>query len=166
VLPGDIGRDAGPFATSRRSMPNHEMGTDRLFSFTADRVSRFAVGDMGHSYAYRAPVAPFLMTALANSAKLALVAFVLVVPLGILGGVVAALNVGRPLDRVLTVVGLSATIVPEFVSGIVFLIAGCRSRPPGRTTPGRQPNSIISCCHRFLWCWSCSATSRGWLGPA
>jgi peptide/nickel transport system permease protein len=77
---------------------------------------------MGNSYAYRAPVAPFLITALVNSAKLALVAFLLVVPLGIFGGIVAALNIGRPIDRTLTIVGLSATIVPEFVSGIILIL--------------------------------------------
>ena len=77
---------------------------------------------MGKSYAYRTPVAPLVTTALINSAKLALVAFLLVVPLGILGGIIAALNAGRPVDRGLTIFGLSATIVPEFVSGIVLIL--------------------------------------------
>jgi peptide/nickel transport system permease protein len=44
------------------------------------------------------------------------------VPLGILGGVLAALNVGRPTDRIISVVGLSATVVPEFVSGIILIV--------------------------------------------
>ena len=50
---------------------NHEMGTDRpiLVQYT-DWVRRFVTGDMGRSYAYRAPVAPFLKTALINSGKL------------------------------------------------------------------------------------------------
>jgi len=125
VLPGNIGRAMlGPFADQRAvDALNHEMGTDRpILVQYADWVSRFVVGDMGHSYAYRTPVAPLLEVALANSAKLALVAFLLVVPLGILGGIVAALNVGRPIDRVLTVLGLSATIVPEFVSGIILIL--------------------------------------------
>jgi peptide/nickel transport system permease protein len=125
VLPGNIGRAMlGPFADQRAvDVLNHEMGTDRpILVQYADWVSHLAVGDMGKSYAYRTPVAPLLMTALGNSAKLALVAFVLVVPLGILGGVIAALNVGRPIDRTLTIVGLSATIVPEFVSGIVLIL--------------------------------------------
>jgi peptide/nickel transport system permease protein len=125
VLPGNIGRAMlGPFADQRAvDVLNHEMGTDRpVLVQYADWVSRLAVGDMGKSYAYRTPVAPLLITALGNSAKLALVAFVLVVPLGILGGVIAALNVGRPIDRTLTIVGLSATIVPEFVSGIVLIL--------------------------------------------
>lgn len=125
VLPGNIGRAMlGPFADERAvEALNHEMGTDRpvLVQYT-DWISRFAVGDMGNSYAYRAPVAPFLATALVNSAKLALVALLLVVPIGILGGIVAALNLGRPVDRALTVLGLSATIVPEFVSGIVLIL--------------------------------------------
>jgi peptide/nickel transport system permease protein len=47
---------------------------------------------------------------------------VLVVPLGILGGVIAALNVGRPIDRIISVVGLSATVIPEVVSGIVLIL--------------------------------------------
>lgn len=125
VLPGNIGRAMlGPFADQRAvDVLNHEMGTDRpLLVQYADWISDVAVGDMGQSYAYRAPVAPFLGTALLNSAKLALVAFLLVVPLGILGGVIAALNFGRPLDRALTILGLSATIVPEFVSGIVLIL--------------------------------------------
>jgi peptide/nickel transport system permease protein len=125
VLPGNLGRAMlGPFADQRAvDALNHEMGTDRpVLVQYADWVSRFVVGDMGQSYAYRTPVAPLVTTALINSAKLALVAFLLVVPLGILGGIVAALNAGRPVDRVLTVFGLSATIVPEFVSGIVLIL--------------------------------------------
>ena len=125
VLPGNIGRAMlGPFADQRAvDALNHEMGTDRpILVQYADWVSSFVVGDMGHSYAYRTPVAPLLEVALVNSAKLALVAFLLVVPLGILGGIIAALNLGRPVDRVLTVLGLSATIVPEFVSGIVLIL--------------------------------------------
>ena len=54
---------------------------------------------MGTSYTFRAPVAPFVAPALLNSLKLGAVAFVLVVPLGICGGVVAALHVGRWIDR-------------------------------------------------------------------
>jgi peptide/nickel transport system permease protein len=125
VLPGNLGRAMlGPFADQRAvDALNHEMGTDRpVLVQYADWISSFVGGDMGQSYAYRTPVAPLVTTALINSAKLALVAFVLVVPLGILGGIVAALNVGRPVDRVITIFGLSATIVPEFVSGIVLIL--------------------------------------------
>src|SRR4051812_46216037 len=125
VLPGNLGRAMlGPFADQRAvDALNHEMGTDRpLVVQYADWVGNLVQGDMGKSYAYRAPVAGFVVAALLNSAKLALVAFLLVVPLSLLGGVISALYVGRPLDRIISTVGLSATIVPEFVSGIAFIM--------------------------------------------
>jgi len=125
VLPGNVGRAIlGPFADQRAvDVLNHEMGTDRpLLVQYGDWIGGVVTGDLGQSFAYRAPVADFLWVALGNSAKLALVAFLLVVPLGILGGVVAALNVNRRLDRAIMVFGLSATIVPEFVSGIVLIL--------------------------------------------
>lgn len=125
LLPGNVGRAMlGPLADQTSvDVLNHEMGTDRpLLVQYADWVSGFVTGDLGMSYAYRSPVAPFLGAALLNSAKLAVVAFVLVVPLGIFGGVIAALYRGRPTDRVLSVVGLSATVVPEFVSGILLIL--------------------------------------------
>jgi peptide/nickel transport system permease protein len=79
-------------------------------------------GNLGESYAYQSPVAPFVGAALINSVKLALLAFVIVVPLGILGGVVAALYNGSWIDRVISVTGLSLATVPEFVSGIVLIV--------------------------------------------
>lgn len=114
----------GPFADPTAvAVLNHKMGTDRpVLVQYADWIAGFLTGDLGESYAYRSPVAPFLLTALLNSAKLAAVAFVLVVPLGIFGGVVAALYRGRAADRILSIVGLSATVVPEFVSGIVLIL--------------------------------------------
>jgi peptide/nickel transport system permease protein len=125
VLPGNVGRAMlGPFADQRAvDALNREMGTDRpLLVQYGDWISRFVQGDMGRSYAYRAPVAPFVATALANSAKLAAVAFLLVVPLSLAMGVMAALHAGRPVDRVIMVAGMSATIVPEFVSGIILIL--------------------------------------------
>jgi peptide/nickel transport system permease protein len=99
VLPGDVGRAIlGPFADERAvAALNRQLGVDRpLLVQYWDWISHFVEGDMGMSYIYRAPVLPFVMTALANSFKLALIAFLLVVPLGILAGVFAALHAGRP----------------------------------------------------------------------
>jgi peptide/nickel transport system permease protein len=125
MLPGNVGRAMlGPFADQRAvDTLNHELGTDRPWLIQyGDWIWGFVTGDLGQSYAYRAPVTPFLETALFNSAKLALVAFLLVVPLSIFGGVIAALYRGRAADRIISIAGLSATIVPEFVSGIVLIL--------------------------------------------
>jgi peptide/nickel transport system permease protein len=125
VLPGDVGRRIlGPFADQKAvDALNEELGTDRsLIAQYGDWISGFVTGDMGESLAFRRPVDDVLGPALVNSAKLALLAFVIVVPLAILGGVYAALKEGRPADRILSVGGLSATAIPEFVWAVVLIL--------------------------------------------
>jgi peptide/nickel transport system permease protein len=79
-------------------------------------------GDLGESYAQRRPVSDIVGPALVKSAKLAFLAFLLVVPLGIVGGVIAAVNEGRFRDRFISVGGLSAAVVPEFVWAVVLIV--------------------------------------------
>ena len=125
LLPGDVGRAVlGPLADPRAVAHfNHEMGIDRpLIVQYGAWISHFLVGNMGMSYTFRAPVAPFIADALVNSLKLAAMAFVLVVPLGILGGVWAALRVGTWTDRIITLLGQSLGVVPEFISSIVLIL--------------------------------------------
>jgi peptide/nickel transport system permease protein len=125
ILPGDVarrilGRDASPEAVAAL---NKELGTDRsVFAQYWDWVSSFVTGDLGTSYNLRVPVSDLVFSALGNSFKLAAVAFVIVVPLAILGGVFAALREGRFADRFITIAGLSATVVPEFVSSIILIL--------------------------------------------
>ena len=125
ILPGDVarrilGRDASPQAVAAL---NEQLGTDRpVIVQYWDWVSSFVTGDLGTSYSLRVPVSDLIFDALANSFKLAAVAFVIVVPLGILGGVFAALREGRFADRLITIAGLSATVVPEFVSSIILIL--------------------------------------------
>jgi len=125
VLPGDPARAIlGPLAAPQAvANLNHQLGLDKpLLQQYWDWISNFVQGNPGTSYQYQAPIGPILTSALWRSLKLAALAFVLVVPLAILGGVVAALYVGRAADRVISVVGLSATVVPEFVSGIILIL--------------------------------------------
>lgn len=126
LLPGDVGRNIlGPFADQRSvDLLNHQLGVDRpVATQYVDWISHFFRGDMGESLQYRgSSVASLLGPSLVNSLKLAAVAFVLVVPLSIVGGVVAALKQGRLVDRAITITGLSLTAVPEFVTAIVLII--------------------------------------------
>jgi|CXWL01.1.fsa_nt_gi peptide/nickel transport system permease protein len=78
-------------------------------------------GDPGISFLTRQPVGDALFPRLANTAVLALSAFVIVMPLALLLGLVAGLNEGAWIDRVLTLGGLITTGTPEFAGG-VFLI--------------------------------------------
>jgi peptide/nickel transport system permease protein len=125
VLPGDPGRAIlGPFAAnSAVHALDAQLGVNKpLVTRYVSWIGGAVHGNFGESYAFQSPVGPFIRAALVNSLKLAALAFVIVVPLGIIGGVVAALNAGRPLDRIISVTGLSLTTVPEFVSGIVLIV--------------------------------------------
>jgi peptide/nickel transport system permease protein len=125
VLPGDLARNIlGGFADQHPvDLLNHQLGVDRpLTTQYTHWVGHFFRGDMGQSLQYQVPVSKLLGPSLVNSLKLAALAFVLVVPLSILGGVLAALRQGRLVDRGITISGLSLTAVPEFVTAIVLII--------------------------------------------
>ena len=143
LMPGDVARRVlGPFATEEAvNALNARLGTDRpvLVQYW-DWITSAATGDLGFSISFTRPVTELLRRALANSAKLAAVAFVIVVPLSILGGVIAALRRDQLVDRIITVGGLSATVIPEFVSGIILILVfaiwldwlpGTAAAPPG-----------------------------------
>ena len=125
VLPGDPARSIlGPLAAeSAVRALDHQLGVDRpLLTQYWSWISGMLHGNMGESYQYQSPVRPLLVTALVNSAKLGALALIVIIPLGILGGVVAALYAGRPADRIITLTGSSGAAVPEFVSGIVVIV--------------------------------------------
>lgn len=125
MLPGNVaGRILGPFATPEAiERLASILGTDRpLIVQYWDWVTSAIQGDLGNSVSLSRPVSELVGRALGNSAKLAVVAFVIVVPLSIAGGVLAALRRGKLTDRFITVGGLSATVIPEFVSGIVLIL--------------------------------------------
>ncbi len=125
VLPGDVGRVIlGPFADARAVAElDKQLGADKpLIVQYWTWVSGVFRGDLGTSLAFQQSVSSLLFPALLNSLKLALVAFVIVVPLGILGGIVSALNRDRFTDRAITITGLSSVAVPEFVTGIVLIV--------------------------------------------
>jgi peptide/nickel transport system permease protein len=125
LLPGDVGRRIlGPFATQEAvDALNARLGTDRPVHIQYwDWIISAITGDLGFSISFSRPVNELLGRALGNSLKLAALAFVVVVPLSLLGGIFAALRRGTAVDRVITVGGLSATVIPEFVSGIVLII--------------------------------------------
>ena len=78
--------------------------------------------DFGDSYQTGQPVGDLIKSTLQNSAKLAFLAFILTVPLGIVGGVVAALKQGTLLDRVIVMLGLAGSSIPEFVTGSFLVV--------------------------------------------
>jgi peptide/nickel transport system permease protein len=125
LLPGNVGRAVlGQYASDEAVAEyNRIHGVDRPAVVQyLDWLGGVVRGDLGESLAQERPVWDILAPALVNSLKLGLLAFVIVVPVGILGGVFAALRAGRAADRAITVLGLSLVVVPEFVSGLVLIL--------------------------------------------
>jgi peptide/nickel transport system permease protein len=125
VLPGDVARRIlGPFADQATvDQLSEDLGTDRpLIVQYWDWITSFVTGDFGQSLGQNRPVSDVIGTALVASAKLALLSFIIVVPLAIFGGVIAAIHEGSARDRFISVGGLSATAIPEFVWAVFFLL--------------------------------------------
>jgi len=125
VLPGNVGRSVlGPFATQESvDALNEQLGTNRpLVVQYKDWVTGIAQGDLGNSLTYQVPAWSLLKPALEHSLKLALIAFLLVVPLSILVGVISALRYGKAVDKGLTTASMSFSAMPEFVSGILLIL--------------------------------------------
>jgi peptide/nickel transport system permease protein len=125
LLPGNVARrKLGNLADqSAVDQLNHQLGTDKpILVQYWNWITGLLHGDLGTSLSYQLPVSQLIGPALTNSVKLAAFAFVMVVPLAIVGGVVAAMKRDRLTDRIITVGGLSLAVVPEFVTGIMLIL--------------------------------------------
>lgn len=125
VLPGNVGeRMLGPFADPRAIAElNHDLGTDRpLLIQYADWVYGLARGDFGESFTFRQPVSELIGPALLNSAKLGVLAFCVLVPVSLVCGITAGLVEGTAIDRAISLGGLSAAAIPEFVWAVFLIV--------------------------------------------
>ena len=78
-------------------------------------------GDAGLSLQTGRPVTVTLLPRIKNTIILAGVAFLVVMPLALLLGIIAGVNEGKSIDRFISIFSLGFTATPEFVTG-VFLI--------------------------------------------
>lgn len=148
VLPGDVavailGETATP---SDIAALRAKLGLDQpLVTRYVAWVVVFAQGDFGVSLSFNQPVAPVLLGRLSNSAILAAIVLVAVVPLSIVLGVVAAINAGRAVDRIVSAVSVVGYALPEFVIGLTLILVFSILYPilPGSSLmePGANPLS-------------------------
>lgn len=82
----------------------------------------FVRGDPGISLRTGRPVADTIFIRLRNSAVLAGIAFVLVMPVALLLGMIAGLKEGSVKDRVLSIGGMMFSVIPEFATGIFLIL--------------------------------------------
>ncbi len=124
VLPGDVatmvlGREASQQA---KDDLRKELGLDKpLVEQYGSWLGDLLHGDWGTSISTGQDVRTVTLERLRNSAMLALVAFLMYVPLGIFLGVVAAWRRNSALDHVLSAGSLAFIGLPEFVTAIVLI---------------------------------------------
>lgn len=124
VLPQDVARAIlGPFAPAESvAQLNKQLGTDQPLLVQYWRLLEGIITfDFGTSYQSGQKVTDLIGQTLSNSAKLATLALLLTVPLGVVGGIAAALRRGRLADKVIVTLGLAGSAIPEFVTS-TFLI--------------------------------------------
>jgi len=100
----------------------------------------FLRGDPGISLRTGRPVANTIFLRLRNSLVLAGAAFVIVMPLALVLGLIAGLKEGSFRDRVLSIGGMMFSVVPEFATGffLILIMSVWWGIVPGATVFGEQ----------------------------
>lgn len=81
-------------------------------------LGEFVTGHWGMSTYYREDVLTLIAPRLAASGLLAGAALLAIVPLGLIMGVIAGVRVGSVVDRVVSVLAIVTTSIPEFASAV------------------------------------------------
>ena len=79
-------------------------------------------GDAGVSLRYKAPVTEVISRRIVNSLILAALAFLVSIPTAVVLGLIAGLNEGKFIDRVISITGLITAGSPDFATGIILIM--------------------------------------------
>ncbi len=79
-------------------------------------------GDAGMSLRYQAPVSEVIGRRITNSLILAGLAFLVSIPTAVVLGLIAGLNEGRLIDRIISIGGLITAGSPDFATGILLIM--------------------------------------------
>ncbi len=124
-LAGDLAISiAGPNATAHDiEVVRKAYGLDRpLVEQFFDWVARAAVGDFGQSYFYKERVAKLIFDRMPITMTLGLVGLSIALIVALPLGIIAALNEGRPIDRLISLVALLGQALPSFWLGLMLMI--------------------------------------------
>lgn len=159
LLPGDaagaiLGRNATPenLAEVRALMGLDRPAAERYL----DWLGGLLAGDLGDSAAGYAqggelPIWDDIKRQLSNSFILAGITTLLMIPLSLLLGVLAAVRAGRPADHAISVTSLAVISLPEFVVGSLLILLffswldvlpSVSLIPPG-TSPLDKPKALV-----------------------
>ena len=97
-------------------------GLDKSFvSQYTHWIFRFLKGDMGQSFEYRKPVSDLIKDRLPFSILLAVGSLLIMYPVAIFLGTLAAKNQYKPIDYILSVLGLFGLSTPNFMLALVLM---------------------------------------------
>jgi peptide/nickel transport system permease protein len=131
VLPGDaasaiLGRNSTPAAVEEM---RQDLGLDRPAPQRyVEWLGGVLTGDLGNSAvgtasgADSSPIWPLISERVRNSAVLAIAVVLLLVPLSLLLGTLAAVRAGRPTDYAISLATLAVISLPEFVIAALLII--------------------------------------------
>ncbi len=125
LMPGDpalllAGEDQDPAVVAEI---RHQLLLDRSLPVQyLHWLGRLLHGDLGYSWRLHQPVAALVTTKLPVTAQLAAMAFLIAVGIGVPLGVLAATRKNRPLDYLVSGVGLAGLSTPTFWLGIMLIL--------------------------------------------
>jgi ABC-type dipeptide/oligopeptide/nickel transport system permease component len=124
LIPGNPAQTiAGPRADEETiARIASEMGLDqpvhiRFYNY----VKKVASGDLGDSVLSGKPVFESIKEKIPYTIKLALMAMIFSILIGILAGIIGAINQGNFIDKACTFFSVTGISIPVFLSGLVFL---------------------------------------------
>ena len=153
VLPQNVGRRVlGSFASEEDVVRfNHAIGTDRpLIRQYLTSIRRVFTLDFGDSYQTQGPVSKIIFPALFRSGKLALLAFVITIPISIAAGIFAARRRDKVAVRVVVNTGLATSSIPDFVTAAVLMSIFCVHWKLGRVFADPPPGTSVVGQLRYL----------------
>ncbi len=126
IAPGDPARKiaGGTASPERLASVTESLGLNDSIPTQLGKLAKSVFTlDFGDSFSVAAgePVMSLVWSALGNSAKLVLFALAIVVPLSVLGGLIAAYKKDTWIDRLIVNGGLALSSIPEFVAGVLLL---------------------------------------------
>jgi peptide/nickel transport system permease protein len=126
IAPGDPARKiaGGTASPERLASVTESLGLNDSIPTQLGKLAKSVFTlDFGESFSVAAgePVMSIVWTALGNSAKLVIFSLLIVVPLSVIGGLIAAYKKDSWIDRTIVNTGLALSSIPEFVAGVLLL---------------------------------------------
>jgi peptide/nickel transport system permease protein len=153
VLPGNPGRRIlGPQAPEESVKEyNKKFGVDRpLVAQYGTSMKRLVTLDFGESFRTGKSVVSVVRPALFRSAKLAVLALVITIPLSIAAGIFAARRQNRFGDRFVVMTGLATTSIPDFVVAAFLLSVFCVTWKIGKVFANPPSGASVVGQFRYL----------------